>query len=603
MGQYTRMIYLIPLLIVVDFSFDYFCNVINYHKKNIFKFKNKVVQELQITKNSMLSSFHEIKEEDLVFKLIDSNKKRSLLGYLDTKLRKNSLESIIIYDQNCKVLEILDQINLQTNLCTAAKPDFPFYWTAVADGVVLSSIHKLSRNGKSYIFYINKRLDKDWLLFNKNLSVFIKKYNINWQRSQEESFSKRLLDKKHNPILSDYIWSQKMSFVLFYPLLIFSKPIQNYLHLLIFILILVIVLAFYIEQRHKSNKVKEDKKKWSEWFAHVSNNIDKHRLNFKTLEIDKSGLTYYIYVGVEKVLYRFVDSYFGNKESKIHEKVRPFRREEIFSHKNELLESSGVVLLSYLKFFYNVFSTKEVKYKKQSMLFMQNIESYNSKMLFVSKKWISGIEHLGGRKFFRSLSETKVDGSDENLLSYHLHSLFELSTMMQVDLKAQRRGYFSSLRSFCCLKKFFEYIILQKQVVVEDKQFIKDFFTKLGIFYSFGLKPSKKINFVTEAMENLSLTSKLPYHVWKLIFFHILYCLDKNLCIEDNKLYIKYIKEENKNSLLFTVVKKENSDFVDKDKSFITTHESVLENILKNFSINLEKLISCDQINGYVLKW
>ena len=25
--------------------------------------------------------------------------------------------------------------------------------------------------------------------------------------------------------------------------------------------------------------------------------------------------------------------------------------------------------------------------------------------------------------------------------------------------------------------------------------------------------------------------------------------------------------------------------------------------ILKNFSINLEKLISCDQINGYVLKW
>ena len=61
MSQYTRMIYLIPLLIVVDFSFGYFCNVINYHKKNIFKFRNKFEQELQTTKNSLISSSHEIK--------------------------------------------------------------------------------------------------------------------------------------------------------------------------------------------------------------------------------------------------------------------------------------------------------------------------------------------------------------------------------------------------------------------------------------------------------------------------------------------------------------------------------------------------------------
>ena len=119
---------------------------------------------------------------------------------------------------------------------------------------------------------------------------------------------------------------------------------------------------------------------------------------------------------------------------------------------------------------------------------MQNIENYNNNMLFVSKKWLSGIEQLGGRKFFRSLSETKVDGSDENLLSYHLHSLFELSSIMKVDLKNQRQSYFLSLRGLCCLKSFFEYFLLKKHTVVEDKQFIKDFFNKLGVFYSFGLK-------------------------------------------------------------------------------------------------------------------
>ena len=35
----------------------------------------------------------------------------------------------------------------------------------------------------------------------------------------------------------------------------------------------------------------------------------------------------------------------------------------------------------------------------------------------------------------------------------------------------------------------------------------------------------------------------------------------------------------------------ENINFMEKDKGSISTHESVLENILKNVSINLEKLI------------
>ena len=208
---------------------------------------------------------------------------------------------------------------MRNNLCSTASTDAynPFYLTAATDSVVLSLIHKFSKNGKRYTFNINKRLDKDWLLFNKNLSVFIKKYNISWQKGQEENFSKHLLDKIYNPVLSDYIWSQKMSFVLFYPLLIYSKPIQNYLHLLIAVLMLLIVLAFYVEQRYSSNKIKEDKKKWLEWLTHVSNNIDKHRLNFKTLEIDKSGVTYEIYIGVEKFYIDLLKTILGKRKANI----------------------------------------------------------------------------------------------------------------------------------------------------------------------------------------------------------------------------------------------------------------------------------------------